>query len=186
MAENFLASLSDPGGCPNFASRTYLVQIEESGEREVYWYSDGFNYLDFSSVQSKFERVLFYQYPFLIRENYTLPQMIVCLNSVSPPSLEACPFERYNMPLSVRRPLGDQPPTLCHDASLTVKVSSQSNDHSGSSQNQLLGSLEMSIYHNLRVRWSCLHAFRVFVIHSPFIRHSFAIHSPSLFVIVAY
>jgi hypothetical protein len=97
VAENFLAFLSAPGSSPNFASRTYLVQIEDSGEREVYRYPHGFNYLDFSGVQSKFKRVLLDQYPFLIRETYNVPQMIVCFISVSPPSLEACLFERYSI-----------------------------------------------------------------------------------------
>jgi hypothetical protein len=53
VAENFLSPLSTPGGRPNFASPTYLAQIEGSGKREVYRYERGFKYLDFSSVQSK-------------------------------------------------------------------------------------------------------------------------------------
>ncbi|EPE34329.1 hypothetical protein GLAREA_10023 [Glarea lozoyensis ATCC 20868] len=52
VADDFTTSLQTPGQRPNFASPTYLVQIEESGAREVHHYKRGFEYLDFSSVQN--------------------------------------------------------------------------------------------------------------------------------------
>jgi hypothetical protein len=53
VADDFISSLQTPGRRRNFASPTYLVQIEGSGAREVHHFRRGFEYLDFSSVQSK-------------------------------------------------------------------------------------------------------------------------------------
>ncbi|KIX00530.1 uncharacterized protein Z518_10670 [Rhinocladiella mackenziei CBS 650.93] len=52
LAEDFVSSLSIPGRRPNFTSRTFLVQVENTGKREVYRYERGFEYLDFSSAQT--------------------------------------------------------------------------------------------------------------------------------------
>ncbi|KIW64496.1 hypothetical protein PV04_09425 [Phialophora macrospora] len=52
LAEDFLSSVNASGTRPNFASPTFLVQMESTGKREVYRFDRGFAYLDFVSAQA--------------------------------------------------------------------------------------------------------------------------------------
>jgi hypothetical protein len=46
--------LSGPSDRPNFGSATYVVQIVGSGTRKIHLYDRGFQFFDFSDVQSTF------------------------------------------------------------------------------------------------------------------------------------
>jgi len=52
--------LNRPGGRPDFASPTYVVQIIDSGTRKTHLYKEGFKILEFSDVQSKFPMQAFH------------------------------------------------------------------------------------------------------------------------------